>query len=161
MRTARKVPLILAMLAAPAIAGTIGGALVWMVLTLPLLPEQGLDDTMLVLIIGTIPAVIVAVMVSYVLGGPAMLVGWAIAHFMKWRSPVQMGVTLGAAGLVFAALFFLVGRMGDETGLDPDALVLLATLPCGFAAGFIGGWVIGAFGYEQPGGNETVQAGEA
>ncbi|MGY6531190.1 hypothetical protein [Glycocaulis sp.] len=161
MLKTRKVPLILALLAAPALAGVVGGALVWLAITLPLLPEQGLDETMLVLMIGMIPAVVVAVMVTYVLGGPAMLVGWAIAHFMKWRSPAQMGITLGVTGLVFAFLFFLIGRLGDDTGIDADAFVLLATLPCGFIAGFLGGWIIGAFGYEQPGANETVQAGEA
>lgn len=159
MRKARTTPLIFALLLAPAIAGTVGGALVWLVLTMPLLPEQGLDETILVLMIGAIPAIIVAVMVSYVLGGPAMIAGWAVAHFAKWRSPVAMGMTLGVTGIVFAFLFFLVGRMGDETGLDPDALVLLATLPCGFAAGFLGGWVIGSLGYEMAP-DETVSGAQ-
>lgn len=161
MYTTRTGHLIAALLIAPAATGLIGGMLVWLVITLPLLRQHGVDETMLVLMIGAIPTFIVAVLVTYVLGGPAMLVSWTIAHFMKWRSPMSMGATLGITGLIFAFLLFLPERLNFETGIDQGAEVLLATLPCGFAAGFIGGWVIASLGYDKVAVVETISSGEA
>lgn len=161
MRKTRTTPLIVALLLAPAVAGTVGGALVWLVLSVQLVPEQGLDEAMLVLMIGAVPALIVAVGVTYLLGGPVMLAAWALAHFMKWRSPARMGLTLGLTGLVFAFFFFVLSRMDGETGLDGDAILLLATLPCGFVAGFLGGGVIGMLGYEKHAQDETDMGAKA
>ena len=41
--------------------------------------------------------------------------------------------------------------------LEQDsAIALLVTLPAGFAAGYLAGWVIGQLGYRDPGPEETV-----
>lgn len=161
MRKARTTPLIIALLIAPAVAGTVGGALVWLALSLPLIPDHPAADIAAVLIVGSIAAIFVAVIVTYALGAPVMLAGWLIAHFLKWRKPWQMGLTLGVTGLAFAWLFFLSGRLGGENYIDGDALIVLATLPCGFAAGFLGGWVIAAMGYETITPDETAAGTQA
>ncbi|WP_429912701.1 hypothetical protein [Glycocaulis sp.] len=160
MRKARTTPLIFALLLAPAIAGTVGGALVWLALSLQLMPDNPAQDVATVIIVGGIAAVFVGVIVTYALGAPVILAGWLIAHFMKWRSPAQMGVAIGVTGMVFAFLFFLSGRLGGEQYIDEGALIVLATLPCGFAAGFLAGWAIGNLGYEMAP-DETVSPGEA
>ncbi|AZU03663.1 hypothetical protein X907_1125 [Glycocaulis alkaliphilus] len=153
--------LIAALLIAPAATGLIGGMLVWLAITLPLLPEQGLDETMLVLMIGAVPAVMVGVAAAYLLAGIPMLAVWAIAHFLKWRSPAQMGLTFGVGGTCFSFLFFIVGRLVGGEGMDLDAIVLLATLPCGFVAGYIGGWIIASLGYDKVTAGETVRGANA
>ncbi len=153
--------LVAGLLLAPFIAGTLGGILVALSIATLVPIEQWAGEIFMEFLFFSLIATMIGVVAAYLLAGMPMLVVWAIAHFLQWRSPAQIGLMFGLGGTSFSFVFFIAGLPFGGGGVNLDTVVLVATLPCGFVAGFVSGWVIAKLGYDKVVIVETVSPREA
>lgn len=126
-------------------------AVLWLMFTPWLwitLSPQGIGEIgglLLLTAFGTIYWLSVAVVCSYLVGGPVMAALWFVSHRLGLRGPVAMGAIMGLAGMV-------VGYFGIHllfVSSSSDDLFQLAMGGAGLIAGAVAGVFISARGYQR------------
>lgn len=151
-------PLALSMVAAPLIAGAVGGFVVSMGLSLQLLSEFSLAEALHTGLVMSLFGVIIAIFVCYTFGAPLMLAAWALAHFASWRSPHRMGLVMAGAGMAFAVIFFHDGSIAVDELRSEGAIAFLISLPAGLLGGYMAGWFVAMVGYTGVRKDETLSS---
>ena len=141
----------LAAILAPLIAALIMTAVLWLMFTPRLLVSLSpqsvweMAGLLFLAVLGTLYSLSLAVVYSYLVGGPVMAALWFVSHRLGLRGPFAMGAIMGLAGMVVGYLILNLLPVSSSS----DDQFSLAMAGAGLIAGAAAGVFISARAYER------------